>query len=228
MTNTRKIGLLVLFMVMCIMVMSLFVNQHPLSKNIQIEFGKEINAEFFVLFPGKYTIALVFDRSTERSYTILQEKLGDFGCRNTLENTSCGSFENYEVSWAIEKKGKTIILGKATPQLVAGGWLSRNEWAEGIGIVDLPFGKQKLSCVPISGLSSLNNLNPRLVVSPGHGAKSLQSAFAVGLVLAGVVCLYFILPILFVVVFGFWLLKRLKRNLHNNANSAVAKSRTAD
>lgn len=186
--------------------LSFLPNVRPLSKSIHIQPGNQVEARFFVLFPGKYTLVLVFERTKPKDFEQLKQALGEFGCRKIDTGIPCGTFESYDFSWVIESSDQTID-GSATPKSSSGGWVSRSDWALGLSCVDLSFGIHKLRFEPHFGLSSLNNLSPKLVLRPGHGAKSLQSDPALLLSIAGVFCFYGLLPLFLTVAYVIYIFK---------------------
>ena len=203
----KRIQWIVFAVIMGCIGLSLLSMHRLISKQIQIQSGHQIKARFFVLFPGKYTAALVFDRTKPGSYSRLKKTLGNFGCKNTYTGTPCGSFENYDFDWVIDGPGQRRLDGNASPATASGGWLSHSEWALGIAKVDLNFGFHTLTFIPHNGLTSVNVLNPKLVLNPGHGAKTMQSDFTIILAIAGSISLYGILPLFLIVSYVIYIFK---------------------
>lgn len=180
---------------------STIITRRPLSVAIKTTDHSKISVKRFIAIPGQYKLALVIDRK-KYSYDFLNSIFGEFACWIINEEHPCGEYQNYQIKWSIENRQHKLSGLKSEKIRNKGGWISKEEYAMGLAVVNLKFGFNKINIEIIDGLSCLNINASSIVLSPGVGAKDSQNEVANLFLIISVISSYILLPLAIV----FWLL----------------------
>ncbi len=167
--------------------------------------GFTIEEEFFVFFPGIYTLQLTADMTIAEADEEVELLFGKFGCV-TDDKHPCGSYKKFEIQWEFRQSSQVIDRGVASHMTESNSTLSKNRWGRALGTVHLPFGNVELNARMLSSFQELQKFNPHLYLRPGAWTDGIPSNFAAVVLISYILAIDFIVPLIGILFVGLFFL----------------------